>query len=253
MHPRRIRILLSLWIAAAVLTLQGCTSSPPEIQPPRFEDDFGDETTTEITESTVQGDEMLRQRAQFELRLGGAFPWDVARPDQDSDADPGFALGGKFNFEAAKNMYLGVAVDWSKHNVDAPAANVPIPPGGNQILNFNSYDKLDFLLGFDYDVPLWDEPDAMLFRFGLGMGLAWIQLDDTRNATRSFDDFFGFVLRPSVGLRFPVHPHVIPFVEATYDWIPERSLVTSESERVDGDRPIFSSGALWVGVAFEWD
>ena len=41
--------------------------------------------------------------------------------------------------------------------------------------------------------------------------------------------------------------------ELTYDIVPRRSLETNETAVVLGQRPIFSSVGLWLGVAYEFD
>ena len=237
----------ALWILMATLPLQGCRTGPPRIDPPVFEDDFGEPDSEEITVESVHGSEMIRQRAQVEFKFGGVFPFDLVSPDADTRTDSALGLGGKFAFEASKNLFLGLAVDYSSHDVE------DVVLGGNrQIDNIRSYDRTNFLATVDYDYPLWDATDALILRFGAGAGLNWENFE-SRSATRQFEDFFGFVFRPSVGLRYPVTDFMLLFTELSYDFVPARSLETTETERVSGERPIFSAGAVWAGVAFEWD
>lgn len=247
---RRVLIHGLLWISIASLVLPGCQTTQTEIPEPRLEDDFGEFTTPErITEESVHRKEMLRQRAQLELALGGAFPFSIFDPSEDPLTDPAPIVRGKFSFEAFKDLFFSLSADWAQFDVDDPAEAAE----DYQIQNLDEYDKLDFLLGFDYDIPLFDDADSIIFRFGLAAGVVWVMPHDRIATPREVEDFFQFVLRPAIGLRYPVTDHLLLFGELSYDWVPERSLVTTESERISGERPVFGSGAVWFGLAWEWD
>lgn len=250
MHVRRISVHNLVWISVVVLALQGCHSTQTQIPSPTFDDDFGQPTTQEdITDLTVQQQEMLRQRAQVEFRLGYQIPWDFLRSSVDDKTDPAVAFGGKFNFEGFKNLYFGATIDYGNYDVATP-----VIAGDNQIDLIEEYDKLNFLLGFDYDIPLTEDPNSLIFRFGCGMGVAWVRPTDRIQTPRAIEDFFQIVIRPSVGLRYPLgDTNVILFTEASYEWIPERSFESTETEVIAGESPVFSSGGIWVGVAYEWD
>ena len=83
--------------------------------------------------------------------------------------------------------------------------------------------------------------------------MAWVMPEDRIATGRSVEDWFQFLWRISVGLRYPVTSWMLVFTEASWDWAPQRNLVTTETETIDGERATFSSGAIWAGVAFEWD
>lgn len=254
MHCSRSRLHGFVWVFLAALWMQGCqarTARMQEIQPPGIEDTFGDLEQELITEDSIFDAEMIRQRAQFEMRFGGTFPFGIVRPGVDSETDPGFSLGGKFSIEAYKNLFLGVSADWTAHNVNEPPGGVA---GDNQIQIIDNYDQFNFLLTADYDIPLtltgaWE---GLIFRLGGGMGITWVKFTE-RPGTRNIESWIQFNFRPSVALRYPIYENVLLFTEASYNVIPERGLETTESERVEGERPVFSGFSLWLGVAFEWD
>ncbi|MCZ6793619.1 MAG: hypothetical protein O7J95_08410 [Planctomycetota bacterium] len=249
-HPR-LRVLF--WLVAAALPAPGCafrTARVQDFSPPGVADSFGDIDTIPITEETVFGGEMIRQRAQAELRLGGTVPFDIFRPDVESQTDPGVTFGGKFAFEGFKNLFFGVAADWTHHDVDDPDRGIA---GEDQIELINNYDQYSFLATADYDLPLTESPEGPVFRFGAGMGITWVKFAEKEPSTRNVESFVQFLFRPAVSLRFPVADNLLLFTEASYNLVPERSLETTETEVIDGNRPVFGGPTLWLGIAFEWD
>jgi hypothetical protein len=235
---------LSILAFSALLALQGCRSTSDRLAMFRDEDDFG-LGGRDLDAETVQMSDMLRQRAFIDLKAGLLLPFDVFQPSDDLQTGEALALGTKFGFEAFKNLYFHIAFDYAKQNVDAPADPLFATP----IQNMEDFRRYNFLLGFDYDIPLWDDPMAMLFRFGASAGL--VIVDPMERFGTKLDSVYNFVFRPAIGLRFPVHQNVLIFTEATYDLIPERHL-TGEGARIIDERPNFSTGGLWLGVAFTW-
>jgi hypothetical protein len=178
----------------------------------------------------------------------------LADLSQSTDADSGPYIGGKFSFEAFKNVFLGIAVDWGFHEVDDPPPSVGGVPTArtNQIDQIESYQKVNFLVTADYDVPLWRDPLALIFRMGVATGVAWVKLEERADTLNTFESVWSWVFRPSIGLRKPINENFLIFIEGSYDLIPQRSLETNETATVVGQRPVFSSGGVWVGVAFQW-
>ncbi|HLU48205.1 MAG TPA: hypothetical protein VK116_08980 [Planctomycetota bacterium] len=241
------------WILLAAFAFAGCQSTRPgdSIPDPSFEDDFGYAETEPITEERLAREEQIFERAQLELRFGGRIPFDFLRPSEDTLIDPGFGIGSKLSFEIprAKNVYLGLLVEWGYHEVDSFGEVA----GPEQIDLVDSFQKWNFMLSLDYDIPLTDSDLPLLFRVGgaVGVNLQKFNEDDQFNDT--IDTFVGFVLRPSIGLRLPINENLLVFTEASYEWVPERDLVTNiAGAEVAGDAPIFSAGGLWLGLAFQW-
>ncbi|MEM7231579.1 MAG: hypothetical protein AAF517_05375, partial [Planctomycetota bacterium] len=167
----------------------------------------------------------------------------------DAASDIGFGFGGKAAFEVEKNLFFGVAADWTNHDVDDPGEVA----GANQLDQIADYDRVNFLFTVDYDIPLWKDDRAPIFRFGAATGLNWAKFSEREESINRFESFFSWVFRPVVGLRVPISDNFLLFTELSYDFVPERSLETTETAAVRGQRPIFSAGGIWVGVAFQFD
>lgn len=238
------------WFFVAALAFAGCRTTRPvdSIPDPTFEDDFGSTSDAPITEESVAREEMLFERAQFELRFGGQFPFDILRPSEDSNIDPGLGVGAKFAYEVEKNVFLGFLVDWTFHDVQDPGEVA----GANQIDQIEDFQKWNFLLTFDYDVPLTESRNPLILRLGAAAGVNLEKFNERDASLNTFDTFVSFIFRPSIGLRFPIAEHLLLFGELSYDLIPERDLETNESAEVSGIAPVFSDGGIWVGLAYEW-
>jgi hypothetical protein len=244
-----MRVRSRLWIFAVALASFGCQTAPTtQVEDPAIEDDFGEDIGGPINVESVSRDEMVHQRAQLELRAGGQIPFDVFRPDEDASIDPGFGLGAKFAFETAKNVFIGVLVDWTMHDVEDPGEVA----GDNQIEQLEKFQKWNILATADYDIPLTDAQNPLTFRVGGAMGLSIIKFDERDTTINTFETFVSFVARPSVGLRLPITEEFLIFGELSYDLIPERSLETNQTAVVTGTRPVFSSGGFWLGLAYEF-
>lgn len=247
------------WILLATLLAVGCRNQQVDtIPPPTYEDDFGEtieaEEDEELTVESVGEEQMIRQRAQLELRLGARQPADVLNPDVSPINNIGPAAGVKFAFEVAKNIFIDAAFDWSHHTVDDQGET----SGNFQLGQIDNFDRFNILVGLDYDIPLvdldlWGEARSLLLRLGAAAGVNIVKFDERESSINTFETFVGFVFRPSVGLRLPLNDYLLVFTEVTYDLIPTRNLETNETATVTGEDAIFSGVGFWGGVAFEWD
>jgi len=254
---RRVSVLSILGCALAGPFLAGCNTAPQRITAAAHTDDFGSEVAgnEDVTIETVQRNQLMHQRAQVEVRLGPSFPFDLFDPGRDArdDNDPaeffntfeGWAIGVKGALEAYKNVFWGVAFDYSNQNIAELSLGVD-----EQINAVDSYDRFTFLGTFDYDIPLSESADALVIRLGLGVGIVVFKFED--DGLAEIEDIYQIVFRPAVGLRYPIHENAVVFTELSYDIVPDKSLGTSESQGISGERAVLSSGAIWVGVAFQW-
>ncbi len=241
------------WILALTLSMAGCQSAPEQITSKDVSDDFGEvlPNQEEITVESVQNKEMLHQRAQFELRLGPAFAFDLADPGRDPYTDSAIQGGAKLQLERAKNIYWGLSFDWT----DALTVADPGTGVEDEIFAVKGYDRLSVLGTVDWDIPVNDDPDGLLLRLGVGIGMC--VLDFTPSATwdpndGKIEDIYQIMFRPSIGLRYPVSEHLLLFSELSYDIVPERKMGTSEYASVGGPRAVFSAGTVIFGVSYQW-
>ena len=242
------------WILVLTLSMVGCQSAPEQIPSKGFTDDFGGDVPTreEITVESVQDKEMLHQRAQAEFRLGTSFPFDLFDPGRDPHTNIGVVGGGKLQLETAKNIYLGLSFDWTDNDVEPNISGL-----GEQIFAVQGYDRLSVLGTIDYDIPITEDPDGLLLRLGMGIGMTVVDfntLPDFLNnpAFGKIEDLYQIMFRPSIGLRLPVSDNLLLFSELSYDIVPERSIAFRDDFAVAGERAIFSSGALILGISFQW-
>lgn len=242
--------LWSLSLASFSLLLLGLgCQSPATIDPLEREDSFGIRSA-EINEETVYKAEMLHQRAQLELKGGVSIPWDFFDPSEDPLTDPGAVVGTKFDFEVAKNVFLGASFDWVRHQVEDPSG--PLGTADEAVQHMEAYDRYVFMGNFDYDIPLGDEELSPILRLGAGVGMMTIQPIDRFSGDRKVETFFNVVIRPTLGIRFPLDDNFLLFLEGTYDIVPRRTLHTVDDDRIRGSKPIFGAGMFWLGVAFQW-
>ena len=243
------------WILALTLSMAGCQSAPEQIPSKNVSDDFGEvlPNQEEITVESVQNKEMLHQRAQFELRLGPAFAFDLADPGRNPYTDVALQGGAKLQLERAKNIYWGLSFDFT----DALAQDDPFsgPPlaGSDEIFAVAGYDRLSVLGTVDWDIPFNDDPDSLIMRLGMGMGMCVI--DFTPHPLWSggkIEDIYQIMFRPSIGLRYPIDEHFLLFSELSYDIVPERRMGTEGFFGVGGARAVFSAGTAIFGVSYQW-
>ncbi len=241
-------------ILLLALSMVGCQSAPEQIASKVETDDFGGvlPNKEEITVESVQKAEMMHRRAQAEFRLGPSFPFDLADPGRDPHIKTGIAGGGKLQLETAKNIYMGVSVDWTDNVVEANTGGV-----GEQIFAVRGYDRLSVLGTLDYDIPLTEDSDGLLLRMGVGIGMTVIDFNTLPSFSQNplfgkIEDVYQIMIRPSIGLRLPVSENLLIFSELTYDIVPERRIAFETEVAVAGPRPIFSSGALLFGVSLQW-
>ncbi len=241
-------------ILLLALSMVGCQSAPEQIVSKVETDDFGGvlPNKEEITVESVQKAEMMHRRAQAEFRLGPSFPFDLADPGRDPHTKIGIAGGGKLQLETAKNIYMGLSVDWTDNVVEANTGGI-----GEQIFAVRGYDRLSVLGTLDYDIPLTEDSDGLLLRMGVGIGMTVIDFNtlpdfqDNESFTK-IEDVYQIMIRPSIGLRLPVSENLLIFSELSYDIVPERRIAFATEVAVDGPRPIFSSGALLFGISLQW-
>ncbi len=241
-------------ILLLALSMVGCQSAPEQIVSKVETDDFGGvlPNKEEITVESVQKAEMMHRRAQAEFRLGPSFPFDLADPGRDPHTKIGIAGGGKLQLETAKNIYMGLSVDWTDNVVEANTGGI-----GEQIFAVRGYDRLSVLGTLDYDIPLTEDSDGLLLRMGVGIGMTVIDFNtlpdfqDNESFTK-IEDVYQIMIRPSIGLRLPVSENLLIFSELSYDIVPERRIAFETEVAVDGPRPIFSSGALLFGISLQW-
>ena len=241
-------------ILLLALSMVGCQSAPEQIASKVETDDFGGvlPNKEEITVESVQKAEMMHQRAQAELRLGPSFPFDLADPGRDPHINIGLAGGGKLQLETAKNIYMGLSVDWTDNVVEANTSGI-----GEQIFAVRGYDRLSVLGTLDYDIPLTEDSDGLLLRMGMGIGMTFIDFNTLPSFTSNpqfgkIEDVYQIMFRPSIGLRLPVSENLLLFSELSYDIVPERRIAFATDVAVAGERAIFSSGALLFGVSLQW-
>lgn len=255
------------WILVLTLSMVGCQTAPEQIPSKGFTDDFGGDVPTreEITVESVQDKEMLHQRAQLELRLGGSFPFDLFDPGRDpyinSFGENGPAhgsgqleavAGGKLQLETAKNVYLGLAFDWTVHSVEPNTQGL-----SEQVFALEAFERLSVVGTVDYDIPLTEDAEGLLLRLGMGIGMTVVDFKTLPSflnnpAFGKVEDLYQIMFRPSLGLRLPVSDNLLLFSELTYDIVPERSIAFETDTAIAGERAIFSSGALIFGISFQW-
>ena len=241
-------------ILLLALSMVGCQSAPEQIVSKVETDDFGGvlPNKEEITVESVQKAEMMHQRAQAEFRLGPSFPFDLADPGRDPHVKIGIAGGGKLQLETAKNIYMGLSVDWTDNIVEANTGGL-----GEQIFAVRGYDRLSVLGTLDYDIPLTEDSDGLLLRMGVGIGMTIIDFNTLPNFLENplfgkIEDVYQIMIRPSIGLRLPVSENLLVFSELSYDIVPERRIAFETEVAVAGPRPVFSSGALLFGISLQW-
>ena len=241
-------------ILLLALSMVGCQSAPEQIASKVETDDFGGvlPNKEEITVESVQKAEMMHQRAQAEFRLGPSFPFDLFDPGRDPHTKIGIVGGGKLQLETAKNIYMGLSVDWTDNVVEANTSGI-----GEQIFAVRGYDRLSVLGTLDYDIPLTEDSDGLLLRMGVGIGMTVIDFNTLPSFSQNplfgkIEDVYQIMIRPSIGLRLPVSENLLIFSELTYDIVPERRIAFETEVAVAGPRPIFSSGALLFGVSLQW-
>ena len=241
-------------ILLLALSMVGCQSAPEQIVSKVETDDFGGvlPNKEEITVESVQKAEMMHRRAQAEFRLGPSFPFDLADPGRDPHTKIGIAGGGKLQLETAKNIYMGLSVDWTDNVVEANTGGI-----GEQIFAVRGYDRLSVLGTLDYDIPLTEDSDGLLLRMGVGIGMTVIDFNTLPNFQQNplfgkIEDVYQIMIRPSIGLRLPVSENLLIFSELSYDIVPERRIAFEKEVAVDGPRPVFSSGALLFGISLQW-
>ncbi|MEE3180591.1 MAG: hypothetical protein VX288_01680 [Planctomycetota bacterium] len=239
------------WILALTLSMAGCQSAPEQITSKDVSDDFGEvlPNQEEITVESVQSKEMLHQRAQAEFRLGPAFAFDLFDPGRDPHTDVGILGGGKLQLETAKNIYMGLSVDWTDAVVEQNTAGL-----GEQIFAVKGYDRLSVLGTIDYDIPINDNPDGLILRLGMGVGMCFVDFNSAPNfANDTIEDIYQIMFRPSIGLRYPVSEHLLLFSELTYDIVPEKTMATrGDFQTSQGPRAILSAGTVLFGVSYQW-
>ena len=241
-------------ILLLALSMVGCQSAPEQIVSKVETDDFGGvlPNKEEITVESVQKAEMMHRRAQAEFRLGPSFPFDLADPGRDPHTKIGIAGGGKLQLETAKNIYMGLSVDWTDNVVEANTGGI-----GEQIFAVRGYDRLSVLGTLDYDIPLTEDSDGLLLRMGVGIGMTVIDFNTLPNFLEhplfgKIEDVYQIMIRPSIGLRLPVSENLLIFSELSYDIVPERRIAFETEVAGAGPRPVFSSGALLFGISLQW-
>ncbi|MFP6631837.1 MAG: hypothetical protein VCD16_04330 [Planctomycetota bacterium] len=241
-------------ILLLALSMVGCQSAPEQIASKVETDDFGGvlPNKEEITVESVQKAEMMYQRAQAEFRLGPSFPFDLVDPGRDPYTKIGIVGGGKLQLETAKNIYMGLSVDWTDNVVEANTGGI-----GEQIFAVRGYDRLSVLGTLDYDIPLTEDSEGLLLRMGMGIGMTFIDFNTLPSFTSNpqfgkIEDVYQIMFRPSIGLRLPVSENLLLFSELSYDIVPERRIAFATDVAVAGQRAIFSSGALLFGVSLQW-
>ena len=244
-----IRALGCCWFLALATTGCNTTGSAP-IESRTHVDDWGGDIDDDspITLEQIQQQEMLHQRAQFELRAGPTFPFDLFDPGGDPLTDISFVIGGKGSIEVAKNLYFSISADWSNLEVEEESS----PAQREPIQNIEDYDRVSVLGGMDYDIPLGDTPDSLLLRLGFGIGAAII-LPDSVDSAQEVQEIYQVLFRPAIGLRWPIADNWLLFGEAYYDIVPQRDIETTQDLTIGGnDDAIFGSGSLIFGVSFVW-
>jgi hypothetical protein len=275
MPARRSRSLALAWVAVALSQLAGCSGTaverearddavpPPAdtstgIDDPVYTDDLGQPVGREpIDESTVGETEMLKRRLLFELRGGASVPLPYF---EDNEFTPGPLLGFKLELETVKNLYFGLSFDWSQQDVDEGVSSIVVDPdqlpgvGPDQL--FDQTTRYNVLAVFDYDIVLVQDTigkdTPFMFRFGAGAGLVVIDGEEDPQVAFDIKTFYGFALRPAVGLRWQFHPNILAFTELSYDFVfPDEieARISGEDSTIDGDVD-FATLNLIVGIGF---
>ena len=255
------------WLRLICLGLASFVAWGCQIQRP-LEEIYTEDTDT-ILEREYR-EQMLHVRTIAEGRGSIVFP-------VDSNVEIGFGGAFKGEIEVQKNLYLGMEIGYVSHDIDEtaedvldrfnagdPAAEVAVA-GLDTLQWLDNFERINILFLFDYDIPFWDEPTAPIFRFGAGVGAALVLGDEVDSTTFAADIdadrvWSQILFRPSLGLRFPVHPNILLFADASYDWIPADTYTVTADLGPDptrkrtkvGSDVDFSGFNLAFGLAFVW-
>ena len=216
-------------------------------------DDFGDPIASEedVDEKEFLRQYMTHRRAQAEIRGTVGLPLDNA-------FELAYGAGAKFEIEMFKNLFTGVEIDYFEQDVDS-ATGLGNLASREAIDFYDSLERYNFLVVFDYDFPLAvpsDDIGELTIRIGLGLGLAVIQGEENQSALQDFEveNVYSFLAQPSVETRWRVweHGHVVAGV--SYNYVAENRIqIDTAGDRREVDDDIqFDTFNLYVGFAFEW-
>ena len=245
---------VSFSVCLLTLALGGCASRDT-IEPPAYEDDFGESYEPDpITEQSVAEETMLHQHAQFDLTVGAVVPI-------DSNVSTTVGIGGKFNYEIFKRLYAGLFFGYSNLDVKEGADSLQT---SNPSKLYDSMNRYSILLVSDYDIPLTrpsSDFGAFTLRFGLGLGMLIVDGREDKSLSGQggggyeIETFYGFLMWPEVEIRWRVWEHGHLFAGVSYDWTPQSRI---EVKDASGDRFEVSSDIQFdvanavVGFSFEW-
>ncbi len=235
---------LSLLFPALIAV--GCTAVPP-VETLEEEDIEGRVMREELTSN--------RGRLQFP-KIGVAIP-------VNSQLKPGIITGIRGQIEAVqKGMWFGFEFDYanmdSKDPVTSGTSQAELAAADTEQL-FESYDRYQLMLTWDYDIPLGDGPFIPIFYAGLGLGAAAFNPKEASGFTSAdFDVGYAFVARPEVGFLFPFHENIGAFLELSGDFIPEFQFtgdtrINGQATNVDiGEEVGFSTINVFAGLTIRW-
>ena len=241
------------WVAFVVLAVFGC-QSPERIEPPQYRDDFGRDVSDEpITESSVSEEQMLHRRAQIEIRAIGAVPVD------ESDLEAGAGAGVKASIEVQKNIYLGLAFDWARFDIDADDLSSPSGlANAGPLQRYEYIDRYNILFTFDHDIVLSRnfirEDSPLMFRWGFGPGVFIAAGPEEEALAGDLVTFVQFLLRGEVGLRWQLAPWAIVSLGGAFDFVPEDNIEVNfgnDVRAVEG-KVNFSTFNVVGGLTFQF-
>ena len=255
-----IRPVFSAVMVATVAVVglgSGCQTAPP----------YTDFASEEELEAQLNRTEMIHRYARVEFKGGGVFPF-------DTDMEPGAGFAIKGSLEAFKNVFFGIEYGYFEQDIDEtledfqdvfnvdPARGEALALGADAEQWLTGFDRHNILLTADYYIPLGDAWGLYtpIFRTGLGLGAVVVVGDEIATGTLAADidarTYVGFLVRPSLGIYFPVLENIQLFAEGALDLNLGGNL-TIDGELVGRrttieDRVDFSAISVLGGLTFVW-
>ncbi len=219
-----------------------------------------------------------REAMLFEDKIHTEFKFGGFTPNSEHFSG-GSGFGLKVNYEYEYGMHFGFEFDTIDNVEGQPFARTASENTVDYFSNLDnirsvgaraieSQNRREFLVGFDWDVPLSKEGNLPLLRYGIGIGglmaqahtsdafLAEVALDNTGPdgvPTVEVSDQFIMLVRPSASMRWEMWDGAISLLaEAQYD-------IASSEVRIDIDTDGDSAGDLdygglnaFVGIDFSF-
>lgn len=267
------------WFVLGVFAA-GCKTAPPPSDIPEEEEEDV-ETKTALTE-------MMQHRAFVQLKTGVMIPFNNEF-ETAGIADGVSGVKGALE-TIQKGMWLGMEFDYARVHSSKPVSlnwNSPeqIQRSNEEFNNasteqlMNYHDRFQVMLTWDYDIPLgkkapkkqWDLYSP-IFRLGLGLGGMVVNPEEADGVKfrTDFNNAWGFVGRPNLGLTFPFQQHVQAFLEFNLDFVvgslnasdgfginmdgtAPTSLGDTTTQNIEDKNAVqYSTANFYFGLIFEW-